>query len=220
MLLEPSDKMKSQLGNFFVLGRRLKDLSVRQATKDLSSKMMEDEEEIRNRRPIGTLKNDPIFRAYRDFFWRCGIDPTKTRPASEALTRRVLHGRKLPSINTFVDALNLASMRTKIPFAAFDGDKIKGSFRLRFGRSGEAMKPIGSREPIHLEGNEPVISDDEKLIALYPHRDSDRTKITLETTSAWILSCGVPGIGLDILRKALDTCLKEVQTFCNGSICR
>lgn len=211
--------MKAQLGHFFVLGKRLEDLSVGPTTDDLSARMRREEDEIRDRRPIGTLKNDPVFRAYRDFFWRCGIDPTKTRPASEALTRRVMHGRGLPSINTFVDALNLASMRTKIPFAAFDGHKIKGSFRLRFGRSGEAMKPIGSREPIHLEGNEPVISDDEKVIALYPHRDSDRTKITLETASAWILSCGVPGIGLDTLREALDSCLKEVQTFCKGSIC-
>src|SRR5512137_2942998 len=66
------------------------------------------------------VKDDPVFRAYRDFFWSVGIDPTKTRPASEALVRRILAGKPLPTINTAVDAYNLASVRTGVPLAAFD----------------------------------------------------------------------------------------------------
>jgi len=38
------------------------------------------------------LKEDPVVRAYRDFYWRLGIDPTKVRPSSEALARRALRG--------------------------------------------------------------------------------------------------------------------------------
>ena len=36
---------------------------------------------IKNRWKIDDLKEDPVFRAYRDFFWRVKVDPTKNRPA-------------------------------------------------------------------------------------------------------------------------------------------
>ena len=29
---------------------------------------------------LETLKDEPRLRAYRDFFWRVGVDPTKVRP--------------------------------------------------------------------------------------------------------------------------------------------
>ena len=66
------------------------------------------------------IRDQIIFRAYRDFFWRVGIDPTKTRPASEALTRRIVAGKSLPTINTLVDSYNLASVETFVAIAAFD----------------------------------------------------------------------------------------------------
>ncbi len=57
---------------------------------------------------LDALREAPLFRAYREFYWRVGVDPTKTRPAAEAIARRVLGGRELPTINTLVDAYNLA----------------------------------------------------------------------------------------------------------------
>ncbi len=50
-----------------------------------------------------SLRDIPIFRAYRDFFRKIGIDPTKTRPASEALIRMILQNKQIPKINTLVD---------------------------------------------------------------------------------------------------------------------
>ena len=53
---------------------------------------------------LETLKDEPRLRAYRDFFWRVGVDPTKVRPAAEALLRRVIQGKPFPRINALVDA--------------------------------------------------------------------------------------------------------------------
>ena len=47
---------------------------------------------------LDSLRDIPSFRAYRDFFWRVKIDPTKIRPASEALVRRILAKKPIPSI--------------------------------------------------------------------------------------------------------------------------
>jgi DNA/RNA-binding domain of Phe-tRNA-synthetase-like protein len=80
--------------------------------------------EVRAKYNVEALKNDPTVRAYRDFYWKLSIDPTKIRPSGEALLRRVLNGNELPSISTVVDAYNLASMQTIIPISGFDRDRL------------------------------------------------------------------------------------------------
>lgn len=216
MRLDLQGQVADRLGSFEVLGRELSGIKVSSSSPELVGYIRGVEDGIRESVRIEVLKDDPIFRAYRDFFWSTGIDPTKTRPASEALTRRILNGRKLPLINSFVDALNIASVETKIPFAAFDADLLAGSLELRFARSGESVLPIGHREPVSLEGKEIVISDEEKVIALYPHRDSDETKITEGTRRGLIFSCGVPGVDTRLIRGSLDRCCDTVIKFCDG----
>lgn len=78
--------------------------------------------EVKTKYDVETLKDEPTVRAYRDLYWRLGIDPTKTRPSGESLLRRVLHGNELPNTSTVVDAYNLASMKTIIPISGFDLD--------------------------------------------------------------------------------------------------
>lgn len=163
------------------------------------------------------IKGDSIFHAYRDFFWRIGIDPTKIRPASEALTRRILLGRSLPQINTAVDAYNLASVESKIPIAAFDSEELSGELTMRFAHEGEYFFGIGMKEEMTLLGGEVVISDEKRLVAVYPYRDDDKTKVTLETGNVMLISCGVPGIGRDILIEAARLAGEYVRRFCGGS---
>ncbi|MDD5502825.1 MAG: phenylalanine--tRNA ligase beta subunit-related protein [Candidatus Thermoplasmatota archaeon] len=172
--------------------------------------------EIRNSYSIETVKDAPVFRAYRDFFWSIGIDPTKTRPAAEALIRRILQGKELPRINTVVDAYNLASAKSHISVAAFDTLKLKGTLRLRFAKPGEKFIGIGMQTPILLDGNEPVIEDSgaPEPIAVYPYRDSDSTKITESTREAVFIMCGAPGIALKSLEKAKAFVSEYVGEFC------
>jgi len=214
----PIDReVTTKLGVFDVIGTEIGGLSIARASQEVGAFIGEVEETVRSVQKLEDVKNDPIFRAYRDFFWRAGIDPTKTRPAAEALTRRVLRGRSLPRINTLVDALNGVSLQTKIPFAAFDADLVHGPLDLRFATAGETILPIGHLETVVLSGSEIVISDGEKVVALYPHRDSDETKITEKTRAAIILACGVPGVERTYLRQALETCRRYIVQFCSSS---
>nr|WP_301287551.1 phenylalanine--tRNA ligase beta subunit-related protein [Methanocalculus alkaliphilus] len=61
-----------------------------------------------------------------------GVDPTKTRPAFEALVRRILAGKALPAIKPAVDAYNLRSASSSIPIAAFDAGRLSGDLTMRF----------------------------------------------------------------------------------------
>lgn len=163
---------------------------------------------------LETLKDEPTLRAYRDFYWRVGIDPTKIRPASEALLRRVLQGKELPRINTLVDAYNLASMKTRIAIAAFDATNTHGDLRMRLARPGESFLGIGMGAPVTLKGVEVVCEDGQGLVAIYPYRDSHRTRVTTATRDTVFMTCGVPGIEPSMLLQAAETTKGFVERFC------
>ena len=175
-------------------------------------------QEIQAAYDLENLKDRPILRAYRDFFWKLGVDPTKTRPAAEALIRRLLRGKPLPRINTLVDAYNLASIKTEIAIAAFDSDKIRGELTMRYAETGEEFLGIGMKTPLQLNGREIVISDEKKLLAVYPYRDAEDTKVTEATRNVLLLFCGVPGIPMQKLLEAKDVTLKFVTKFCGGTV--
>jgi DNA/RNA-binding domain of Phe-tRNA-synthetase-like protein len=213
-----SDEVRSKFPNLHVLLKRIGGLSVRERSEELERFKIEVYQRIRSRFSLESLKDDPVIRAYRDFFWRIGIDPTKIRPASEALIRRILSGGGLPTINTLVDSYNLASAESRIALAAFDADKLEGEgLVMRFARSGEEFLGIGMDKPRRLEGGEIVIADSKRLVAIYPYRDADYSKVTLETRSIYLMTCGVPDIDIEKLREAEDLATKYILKFCGGS---
>lgn len=159
-----------------------------------------ENEKTKIRVPLNELKDDPIIAAFRSFYWRIGIDPTKQRPASEALLRRILQGNVIPSINYVVDASNIASIRTHIPIGLYDYAKVKGPLRLAMSRAGEPFVDISGKEGKTTE--EVVLKDGAGVIHLFPHRDCDRTKITPGTKEVLILGCRVLGVTDEVCKAA------------------
>lgn len=157
------------------------------------------------------LKDVPVFRAYRDFFWRIGIDPTKMRPSSEALVRRILLGRGFPRINPLVDIYNLASVETGVTMAAYDFDKVRGGLRLTWSKPGERFLGIGMEREITLTGREVVLRDETSILSVYPYRDSEHSKTDIDTSSAIVVACGVPGVEPSRLILARNTVLRFVE---------
>ncbi len=171
---------------------------------------------VREKYSVETLKDDPVVRAYRDFYWKLDIDPTKTRPSGEALLRRVLNGNELPTISTVVDAYNLASMQTLIPISGFDEDRLKPPLHVRFAES-ETFTGIGMDRPMLLTKKMLILADKEKVLCIYPYRDSEKTKITMQTRNAVIIGYGAPGVRIDYLREVVDRTLKYVRHISGGT---
>lgn len=200
-----------------VLAVLMEGLKITTKSPEIESLMASVVEEVKSKYKIETLKEILSVRAYRDFFWRIGLDPTKNRPAAEALIRRILLGKPPPSINTFVDSLNIASIRSEVAIGSFDADRIVGNrIVLRYACKGEEFYGIGMSRPAVMSGCEIVLSDEAGLIAIYPHRDSERTKITEVTRRAIIVFCGVPGIGVDMLKRAMNITTDLITRFCGG----
>ncbi len=172
--------------------------------------------EIQSRYTLEQVKDEPFFRAYRDFFWSVGVDPTKTRPASEALVRRMLSGGKLPTVNTAVDAYNLASALSGVPIAAFDADTLAGVLSMRFAKDGERFRGIGMEKEVLLHPNQVILTDSEQIVAIYPYRDSDATKVTTDTKNIHIVTCGVPKIEREQVIGAYELCAGYLEKYAGG----
>lgn len=174
--------------------------------------------EVRAKHDIEKLKDNPVIRAYRDFYWKLDIDPTKTRPSGEALLRRVLHGNELPTISTAVDAYNLASMKTIIPISGFDMEKVNPPFNVRFAENGEEFIGIGMGKPVMLTSKTLILADSKRILCIYPYRDADHTKITEKTKNILIVGYGVPGITREQLEEAVEMALSYIKTASGGDI--
>jgi DNA/RNA-binding domain of Phe-tRNA-synthetase-like protein len=214
MSLKIDSKLKTRFPDLTVLTLHIKGVNVQKRDPELEKFKVEVMRQVRNDYNLDAVKDQPTFRAYRDFFWSIKIDPTKSRPAAEALIRRILAGKSLPCINTMVDAYNLASIKSRIALATFDTDKLEGDLLMRFAEEGEQFYGIGMEKPLILKGGEIVVSDKEKLVAIYPYRDADNTKVTQKTENVTIVVCGVPGIQKQDLENASQVVLKYINLFC------
>jgi DNA/RNA-binding domain of Phe-tRNA-synthetase-like protein len=115
----------------------------------------------------------------RALFHRLGVDPTKTRPSSEALLRRVTQGRGLPRVNLAVDVCNLCSLEHQLPLGLYDRALVKGAVQARAGHPGDGYPGI-RKQRVNLAGRL-LLADDEGPFGA-PTSDSERTSVTAETT--------------------------------------
>ncbi|HCN53792.1 MAG TPA: hypothetical protein DIS88_08380 [Prevotella sp.] len=138
-----------------------------------------------------SLKDMSGIAATRRVYRACGKDPSRYRPASEALIRRILKGKPLYQIDTLVDLINLASIVYGYSIGGFDADRFVGdTLVLGVGKEGEPYEGIG-RGPINIAGL-PVYRDAVGGVGT-PTSDHERTKITLETTHLLVLINGYDG---------------------------
>jgi DNA/RNA-binding domain of Phe-tRNA-synthetase-like protein len=120
----------------------------------------------------------------RTMYKRIGLDPTKTRPSSEALLRRVRRGEPLPRVNSLVDVCNWCSVEFQLPYGLYDAAAIRGDVVLRLGREGEAYAGI-RKDTVHVAGRMTLADEDGPFGN--PTSDSARTMVTTATRSALVV---------------------------------
>ena len=143
---------------------------------------------------LSSLKDLPLIRVFRDYLWRIGVDPTKMRPSHEALIRRAVRTGEFPRVNTIVDIGNLMSIKHMIPVGIYDLDKITPPLVFRLSIDDEVFYPIGSNVAKTLPQGLLVLSDQEKIIHIFPHRDSKFSAVDLKTNRILVIIYGVDGI--------------------------
>ena len=148
-------------------------------------------ERFRQQLTTESVKELSSIAATRRVYKACGKDPSRYRPASEALIRRILQGKNLYQKDTLVDLVNLASIAYGYSIGGFDADKFVGdTLTLGVGRAGEPYEGIG-RGPLNIEGL-PVYRDAQGGVGT-PTSDHERTKMSLDTRHLVVLINGYDG---------------------------
>ena len=170
-------------------------------------------EKFRQTRTTDTLKDISAIAATRRVYKACGKDPSRYRPSSEALIRRVLQGKQLYQIDTLVDLINLASITYGYSIGGFDAEKFSGdTLSLGVGREGEPYEGIG-RGMLNIAGL-PVYRDAIGGVGT-PTSDNERTKMGLATRRLVALVNGYDG-NEETVRATAQLIVQLVERFCNG----
>ena len=148
--------------------------------------------------------------AVRTMYKRVGLDPTKTRPSSEALLRRVRKGDTLPRINSMVDVCNWCSLEFQLPYGLYDASKIEGDVELRLGREGESYAGI-RKDDVHVGGR--MTLADRRGPFGNPTSDSARTMVTTGTTRALLVVFAPRDVDAPRLRHVLDATSARMTEF-------
>ena len=150
----------------------------------------------------------------RTMYKRIGLDPTKRRPSSEALLRRVRKGEPLPRINSMVDVCNWCSLEFQLPYGLYDAEKIEGDVVLRLGRDSESYPGI-RKDDVHVGGR--ITLADRVGPFGNPTSDSARTMVTVATTSALVVVFAPRELESSRLSQVLEMTSNRMAEFTGGA---
>lgn len=149
--------------------------------------------------------------AVRTMYKRVGIDPTKTRPSSEALLRRIRKGDSLPRINSMVDVCNWCSLELQLPYGLYDMASVSGdTVEMRIGRDGESYAGI-RKDAVHVGGR--ICLADAQGAFGNPTSDSARTMVTTATIAAMVVVYAPRSVDRARLTHVLDVTARRMEEF-------
>ena len=151
--------------------------------------------------------------AVRGMYRRTGLDPTKRRPSSEALLRRVRKGEALPRINSLVDVCNWCSLEFQLPYGLYDLDRIEGDVILRLGAEGEGYEGI-RKDDVHVGGR--IALADARGPFGNPSSDSARTMVTDAATRALMIVFAPAEVPLARVEQVLEISSVRTLAYCGG----
>ena len=169
----------------------------------MDAPLAEAEANVRMNPPIETT-------AVRTMYKRVGLDPTKTRPSSEALLRRVRKGDTLPRINSMVDVCNWCSFEFQLPYGLYDAAQIQGDVTLRIGREGESYPGI-RKDEVHVGGRIALV--DATGPFGNPTSDSARTMVTTATSRALLVVFAPRDVDMSRLTRVMDVTSERMQQY-------
>ncbi len=140
-------------------------------------------EEVRAGLDLDRLSAHPPVAALRRLFKEAGCDPSRYRPASEALLRRVLKGEEIPAIHPLVDVNNCLSALLAVPCCVMAEGTFDPPFVFRSGQEGESYESL--KGPFRLEGK-PLLLDARGPCDA-PITGSERVKVREETRRATLV---------------------------------
>lgn len=193
------------------------DLRVVPSDQVLAQLMDEVCERKRREFTLESLADSKPVKDVRAMFREWGMDPSKYRPSSEALLRRVVQGKGLYRVSNVVDIGNLGSIETGWPFGCYDRSRIQPPLEFRHGASGESYEGIG-KQTWHLQGR-PLLADSQGPFGS-PISDSTRSMITQSARDILVVMYVPAGAADTSLEAAIKRLIERFTQSAGTSLTR
>ena len=152
-----------------------RDVTVSDSPKMLQGRINLFVENLRLEHELARLTEIPGIREWRACLKQAGTDPSRYRPSSEALLRRLLQGNPFFWVNSAVDVNNFFSVLHALPLGIYDAAQIEGDVSFRLGTADDRYEGLNGRE-VSME-NKPLLADGLGAFGS-PIVDSKRTCVT------------------------------------------
>jgi DNA/RNA-binding domain of Phe-tRNA-synthetase-like protein len=187
--------------------------------EELVALLRKAEEELRTRLKIENLLEEPYIKSWRDAFRAFGAKPSDFRSSIEAMSRRVLRGDPLPSINALADIGNIISLRHLVPTGGHAIDHLTQDISLRLATGQEIFVPFGSDQVEHPTPGEVIFAEGNTVLtSKWTWRQANHTLTLLETEA---IEFNVDGL-LPVTPQEVEQICAEITSmigqFCGGEM--
>ena len=189
-------------------------VTVKGTSPALAQEYIKLQQEVSNVYQLDILPRLPRIMAVRGMYKKLAFDPTRYRPASEALVRRVLQNKGVYYVNSAVDVNNYCSIKTLLPFGLYDLDKIEGDICYQL--AGEGTYTSISGNTLHTE-NKPFLTDDVGVFG-NPTADSFRTAVSLSSTNVLSVIYADEEVSDSALNEILDFAAEMMVRYNGGRV--
>ncbi|HTU46267.1 MAG TPA: phenylalanine--tRNA ligase beta subunit-related protein [Bryobacteraceae bacterium] len=160
------------------------------STEESTGWLREAERESRERFGQDPLKEHPHIRLWQEAFSSFGAKPSKYPSSVEALLKRVVADKELPSINALVDAYNALSIKHVIPIGGEDRDRLLSDLELRFMSGTETFDTVNAGQPVvenAAPGEVAWVDAGGVTCRRWNWRQCRRTALTTDTVNAYFV---------------------------------
>lgn len=174
---------------------------------------------VENLGSVPIIEN-PSITAWREAYRKFGAKPKDYPSSIENLLRRISKGEQVRHINKLVDIYNIISLKFFVPVGGEDLAKVEGNVLLTVAGNNETpVTLLGEHEARSPHLHEVIYKDNiGTLCRRWNWREADRTKLTENTTHAFIVIEGLPPVDKDKIQQAITELAVLVKRFCGGEI--
>lgn len=205
-----SNDLKNLLPNFSVIAYEIdfeSDFDAMNKSKEVDDYLEKLYTLVSSKYNYDEITKIPKLKQTRDGYKKMGKDPSHTRPACEALLRRVVKGNNLYRLGDVIDLGNILSIETLRSVCVVDKDRLVNDVVIRLGTKEDIYEGI-NRGLINVT-NIPVYTDEIGPFGC-PTSDTLRTCVTSSTKSILVMI-----ICFDEIEKEVDEqkLISLYQTF-------
>lgn len=195
-----------------------KDLDNHNSSPEIAELLRATEEEARQKYTVENLSTLPKIADWREAYRKFGFSPSAHRSSIEALLRRVLQGKQLPSINPIVDLYNIVSLKYVLAAGGDDLDKVEGGITLTVADGSELFVMLGTDKPEPIKKGEVVYRDDKEVLCRsWNYRECEKTKITENTKNVCLVLEGLEHASSEEINAAISELKHLLQKYCHGT---